>query len=314
MDELILDRLRGCAVGSAVGDALGMPLEFGPPSPPGQLVRDLRPGRLPAGSFTDDTEMALALADSLLARFPLDGGDLAQRFVAWYKAGPPDVGVHTSRVLSRIERGQAWEQASDNVYHEYPDNAGNGSLMRAWPVALAYAASDPTRLAESSRLQSRVTHAHPDCTAACEMACRMIWQLSQGTPPLAAFELVLNEVSLPEDFRRMLAGAPLRSRSQLKNSGWVKHTLESALWGLLTTRSFEEAVIQVANLGGDADTAASVAGALAGTAYGLSAIPPAWRDGLRGQWPLGSGRLWHTTDFVSLTDRLVTLYGRMTMP
>ena len=86
------ERARGCAVGAAVGDALGMPLEFGAPSPPDRLVRHMQPGRLPAGAFTDDTEMALALAESLLARRPLDPADLACRFVRWYRANPPDVG------------------------------------------------------------------------------------------------------------------------------------------------------------------------------------------------------------------------------
>lgn len=309
MDENTLDRLRGCAVGAAVGDALGMPLEFRAPSPPDRLVSEMRPGRLPAGSFTDDTEMALALADSLLAHFPLDGSDLSQRFVAWYQAGPSDVGLHTSRVLSRIERGEAWQQASDKVFRESPENAGNGSLMRTWPVALAHSLNAPALLVADSRLQSRVTHAHPDCTAACVMACQMIWQLSRGMEPAMAFEMALGETSLPDDFRRMLVEAPLRRRSELKNSGWVRHTLESVLWGLLTTRSFEDAVIQVANLGGDTDTTGSVVGALAGAVYGLSAIPQAWRDQLQGEWPLGSGHFWRTPDFIHLADRLVELEG-----
>ena len=311
MNEIILDRLRGCAVGAAIGDALGMPLEFRPPSAPDRLVREMRQGRLPAGSFTDDTEMALALADSLLAHSPLDGSDLAQRFLAWYQSGPPDIGVHTSQVLRCIEQRQTWQQASDKVFRERPDSAGNGSLMRTWPVALAHP-NLPDRLITDSQVQSRVTHAHPDCVAACVFACQMIWQLSRGAQPAAAFELVLGtgrQVGLPEDFSRMLAEAPLRRRAELKNSGWVRHTLESAMWGLLTTHSFEEAVIQVANLGSDADTAASVVGALAGATYGLSAIPRAWQDQLQGEWPLGSGRHWHTSDFSDLADRLVELEG-----
>ena len=86
MDAAIRDRIRGCAVGAAVGDALGMPLEFGPRRDVDRLVRDMQAARLPAGSFTDDTEMALALAESLVARSPLDPADLAQRFVAWYRS------------------------------------------------------------------------------------------------------------------------------------------------------------------------------------------------------------------------------------
>ncbi len=95
MEAQLSDRLRGIAVGAAVGDALGMPLEFGLASPANDLIRGMRPGRLPAGSFTDDTEMALALAESLLAHPELDSDDLAHRFLDWYERNPEDVGVLT---------------------------------------------------------------------------------------------------------------------------------------------------------------------------------------------------------------------------
>ena len=102
MDTDLQDRLRGVAVGAAIGDALGMPLEFGPAIPADRLVRTMQSGRLPAGAFTDDTEMALALADSLLERSPLDADSLARHFVAWYRTGPSDVGIQTRDVLGRI--------------------------------------------------------------------------------------------------------------------------------------------------------------------------------------------------------------------
>ena len=115
MKTAIQDRIQGCAVGAAIGDALGMPLEFGPRQPAGQLVRDMQPGRLSAATFTDDTEMALAVADSLLAHCPLDPADLASRFVAWLRAGPGDVGIHTSSVLSRIAAGPGAVRGDDEV-------------------------------------------------------------------------------------------------------------------------------------------------------------------------------------------------------
>jgi ADP-ribosyl-[dinitrogen reductase] hydrolase len=110
---------------------------------------------------------------------------------------------------------------------------------------------------------------------------------------------------LPAESQATIEAAPLRSRGQLANSGWVRHTLESAVWGLMTTDSFEEAVIQVVNLGRDADTAGAVVGALAGAAYGLSAIPERWRQVLRGQWPIKDGLVWRTPDLVRLADRLL---------
>jgi ADP-ribosyl-[dinitrogen reductase] hydrolase len=303
MDPELLDRLGGCAVGAAVADALGMPLEFGPRQPANRLVRDMVPGRVPAGTFTDDTEMALALADSLLARRRLDAADLARRFVAWLQAGPDDVGIHTSRVLSRIAAGQPWSQAAVDVQRSNPDSAGNGSVMRCWPVALAYW-DDLEGLLADSRLQSQVTHPHPECQAGSAFINAAIYHLLHGAPPDTAIAHAIDDAELPAGLRAVVEQAPARRRDELANSGWVRHTLESAAWGLQITKSFEEAVVQVVNLGQDADTAGAVVGALAGAAYGLSAIPARWRDLLRGEWPLGSGRQWRAADLADLAGRL----------
>jgi ADP-ribosyl-[dinitrogen reductase] hydrolase len=297
------DRIRGCAVGAAVGDALGMPLEFGPPRALDCLVREMEPGRLPAGTFTDDTEMALSLAESLLAHRPLDPSDLARRFVAWLQAGPDDVGIHTRSVLSRIARGEPWEQAAMAVQQEKPDSAGNGSVMRCWPVALAHWADLESLLADS-RLQSRVSHPHPECEAGSALVNATLHYLFQGDAPVEALARALEVAMVPEELRVVVEAAPGRSRAALKNSGWVRHTLESATWGLLTTGSFEEAVVQVVNLGHDADTAGAVVGALAGAAYGLAGIPTRWRRELRGKWPLRSGNVWRVDELVELADRL----------
>ena len=307
--EEIFNRLRGAAVGAAVGDALGMPLEFGPRQPLTGLVRRMQPGRLPAGSFTDDTEMALALAESLLAKLPLDGDDLARRFVGWYQTNPPDIGLHTASVLGRIAAGQPWQQAAEEAQRRNPQSASNGSLMRCWPAALALW-NDPVRLAETSALQSRVTHMHAECVAGCVFMDHMIARLAVGHSPRQALQAALREVDLPVGLRRTIEDAPGSGRESLANSGWVRHTLQSAVWGLLTTDSFEEAVVQVANLGNDADTAASVAGALAGAAYGLEAIPSAWREQLRGEYPPGSGQMWREPQLVQLADRLAELSSK----
>ena len=297
------ERIRGCAVGAAVGDALGMPLEFKPPRPPDRLVRDMQAGRLPAGTFTDDTEMALALAESLLAQRPLDPADLARRFVAWLRTGPPDVGNHTRAVLSRVAAGEDWQRAAEAVQHRRPDSAGNGSVMRCWPVALA-CRDDLDQLLADSRLQSRVTHPHPECVAGSAFVNATIYHLLRGTPPAEAVARALEDAEVPEPLRAVIEAAPDRRREELANTGWVRHTLESAVWGLLTTDSFEEAVVQVVNLGWDTDTAGAVVGALVGAAYGLEAIPLRWREALRGEWPLGSGRIWRTGDLIALADRL----------
>jgi ADP-ribosyl-[dinitrogen reductase] hydrolase len=306
MDRQMLDRVRGCAVGAAVGDALGMPLEFDFARPPHRLVREMQAGRLPAGSFTDDTEMALAVAESLLYHCPLDPVDLAQRFVAWYRAEPPDVGLHTRKVLSNIATGQPWAEAVQAVQGQKPDSAGNGSVMRCWPVALAHW-NDPSAMLAASRQQSQVTHPHPDCEAGSSFVNAAIYHLLRGVPPAQAVARALDEAAVPEPLRLVIEAAPDRQRGELANSGWVRHTLESAVWGLLTTDSFEEAVVQVVNLGGDADTAGAVVGALAGAAYGLGALPARWLETLQGEWPLGSGQRWRTAELVAIADRLAQI-------
>ena len=297
-------RVRGCAVGAAVGDALGMPLEFGPRQPTERLVREMRSGRIPAGTFTDDTEMALALAESLLVHCPLDPADLALRFVAWYRTGPDDVGIHTRSVLSRIASGESWEQAAAAVQRQKPGSAGNGSVMRCWPVALVHWDHLDQLLADS-RMQSRVTHPHPECVDGSAFVNAVIYYLLRGNPPVEAVTRALEAVGMPDPLRAVIEAVPGRRREELRNSGWVRHTLESAVWGLLTTDSFEEAVVQVVNLGNDADTAGTVVGALAGATYGLEAIPTRWRDVLQGEWPLKSGTRWRTSELVDLADRLL---------
>lgn len=303
MNTDIQNRLRGVAVGAAIGDALGMPLEFGPATPADSPVRDMRPGRLPAGAFTDDTEMALALAESLLARRPLDPADLAGRFVAWYRAGPPDVGIHTGRVLSRIAAGASWQEAAEAVQRAHPQSASNGSVMRCWPVAIAHW-DDLDALLAASRLQSRVTHPHPECVAGCAFVNAAIYHLVHGVPLAQAVAAALSAADAPEALRRAIATAASKRREELPNSGWVRHTLESAVWALVTTASFEEAVVQAVNLGHDADTTGAVVGALAGAAYGLDAIPAAWRAAVHGEWPLRSGDRWDATRLIALADRL----------
>ncbi len=300
----IVERARGVAVGAAIGDALGMPLEFGPAIHPDRLVCDMQPGRLPAGAFTDDTEMALALADSLLAHTRLDPTDLAQRFVAWYRAGPADIGRQTRLVLKRIARGEPWGAAVAAVQAENPWSTGNGSIMRCWPVALAHW-DDHDRLLADSRLQSQVTHPHPECAAGSAFVNLVIYHLAHGAKPQAAVSRALDGADLPTALRQAIEEAPAKRRADLPNSGWVRHTLESAVWGLLTTNSFKEAVVQVVNLGNDTDTAGAVVGALAGAAYGLSAIPDAWRAAVHGEWPLRSGERWDEARLVALADRLV---------
>jgi ADP-ribosyl-[dinitrogen reductase] hydrolase len=242
MDATMRERARGCAVGAAVGDALGCHLSLAL-ADRGSDDREM-PGSSPAGTFTDDTEMALALAESLLAH-SFRPCRLADRLVAWYEAGPEDIGYQTRLVLHEISRGAEWEQASKLIHRAYPDSAGNGSAMRCWPVALAHWGDMPGLLADS-RLQSQVTHRHAECVAACAFVNMVIYELLRGTTPAAAVDSALESLELPELLQAAVRAAPFKRREELLNSGWVRHTAESAVWGLLTTGSFGEAIVQVA--------------------------------------------------------------------
>ncbi len=308
--EQVQDRLRGIAVGAAVGDALGMPLEFQPPRPVHNLETEMVKGQLPAGSFTDDTEMALCLAESLLIQNPLEGIDLAARFTSWYQSNPPDIGIHTTHVLARIAAGTDWQEAASNAQKANPDSASNGSLMRCWPVAIARH-DNPALLVAESRLQSQITHQHNDCINACIFSnmilAKLVHRPSNMHPDGGlrnAIEDGLRKIDFDPEFRLAIDLAPVRTRNELKNTGWVRHTLESALWAVLTTRSFEEALVQAVNLGYDADTTGTVTGAIAGAMYGLSSIPSRWKEALHGEYPIRSGKLWFAADFIDLADKL----------
>ncbi len=306
----INDKIRGMVVGSVTGDALGMPLEFHAPRELNNLAREMEMGPLPAGTFTDDTEMALALAESLLEHSPLDGEDFTQRLLAWVQNRPADIGIHTSKVLSLIANGISWREASERVQSEDPQNAGNGSLMRTWPVAAIHH-NNPGLLIAESRLQSQITHAHADCVNACVfldlVLADLIHRDSRKTPNAALREVItssLTRISLGKDFELLIKLAAVRQRDALPNSGWVRHTLESALWAVLTTQTFEDALISAVNLGNDADTAGAVTGAIAGALYGYEAIPARWKAVIHGEYPLRSGRIWFLQDFLNLADEM----------
>ncbi|MCX6056221.1 MAG: ADP-ribosylglycohydrolase family protein [Chloroflexi bacterium] len=310
------DRLRGIAVGAVIGDALGMPLEFHPPRPVFDLVTEMEEGPLPAGTFTDDTEMALALAESLLIANPLDGQDLAGRLTAWYQNQPSDIGFHTSKVLNLIANGTPWHEAPEIIFAADPDSSSNGSLMRSWPLAIARW-ENPSLLVAETKLQAEVTHLHSDSIHGAILVNLIIQKLIHrraNTPPGAAIRQAVassvQQVNLSDEFRLAVDLAPVRTRDDLKNTGWVVHTVESSLWAVLTTRSFEEALVHVVNLGWDADSSGSVTGAIAGALYGLSGIPSRWQAAIHGEYPLCSGHLWFINDIIKLADQLANLSSK----
>ena len=263
-----------------MGDALGTTLEFQPRDANPRLVDIVGGGpfRLEAGCWTDDTSMALALADSLLASDDLDCNDLMDRFVAWWQTGEYsctgrcfDIGYTTSRALDKYRRtGRPLAGSTD------PNTAGNGSLMRLSPVAVRFW-NDRSRLRDVAERQSRTTHAAPQAVDGCRAFAELLADAISGKPR--------REVLAPRQFdgheaiEAILGGSWRgRSRAEIQSSGYVVHTLEAAVWSVARTGNFRDAVILAANLAHDADTVGAVTGQLAGALCGLSGIPGEWLD------------------------------------
>ena len=278
------DRARGILLGLACGDALGRPVEFASASEisadHGRLDEMVGHGtwNQPAGTITDDTEQALCIARSLVEHQAFDPADVAERFVAWYDSGPFDIGGMTRRALTRLKRGDTWEEAGQQVWEQSPEgqNAGNGSVMRCPPLAIPYA-NDWDRLVEVSRQSSRITHADPRCTEGFAVLNLTVAGLLENaeTPLQDALDYV--GADAPDEL--VTALRPLArgdSPSTLETSGYVVHLLQTALHDGLFTDSAEEAIVTAVNRGGDTDTIGAIAGAVAGARFGASTLPDRW--------------------------------------
>lgn len=273
-------RYRGSLLGLAVGDALGAPFEglargsFPP-------VQDLVGGGyrgLPAGTWTDDTSMALCLAESLVARQGFDARDQLERYLRWLQKGHWSstefafgIGHTVSRALARFEL--TGDPSSSGLTE--PMSAGNGSLMRLAPVPLFFAA-DRAQAVSLSGESSRTTHAAP----AAVDTCRYFGALLAGAGTGLAKDELLDEGyfdgELVPEVGRVARGS-FRQAAAPESSGYVVHTLEAALWALERSESFHEGVLLAVNLGEDTDTTGAVFGQLAGALYGEEAIPAEWR-------------------------------------
>jgi ADP-ribosylglycohydrolase len=273
------DRAIGALLGLAIGDAVGTTLEFQKrdAEPPLTDMVGGGPFNLAPGEWTDDTSMALCLADSLLAHPELDERDLISRFVRWRRDGENshngfcfDIGLATRAALALFERTGNPQAGSIS-----PDSAGNGSLMRLSPVAVRWHRS-PTKAREAARRQSATTHAAPEVLDACDYFAGLLVSAIGGT---GADRLLLPSTFSGEAAIAAIAAGSWRSKSrgQIHSSGYVVHTLEAAVWAIANGGDFERAVLLAANLADDADTVAAVTGQLGGAVWGASSIPERWR-------------------------------------
>lgn len=273
------DRASGMLLGLAVGDALGASIEFSQRDTY-EHIREMLGGGpfgLDPGVWTDDTSMALCLADSLIGARGLDNQDLMRRFVRWYRHGENsvtgecfDIGMATGAALARFERTGKF--AGDGP--EDPRGAGNGSLMRMAPVVI-FAMPDTEEAACLADRQSRTTHGSLIAHDACRFFAEVLGEASLGKSK----EDVLRDRSWSgtAEVREIAQGAwKTKVRDEISSSGYVIRTLEAALWSVWRTSSFEEALVLAVNLGEDADTVGAVTGQLAGALYGRDAIPERW--------------------------------------
>ncbi|WP_413372792.1 ADP-ribosylglycohydrolase family protein [Paenibacillus taichungensis] len=293
---LLKDRFQGCFIGLAAGDALGTTVEF---SSPGTFepVTDIVGGGvfdLTPGQWTDDTSMALCLAESLVRKENFDPEDQMRRYTNWYQVGYMsstgtcfDIGGATRNALERFAAtGEAYSGSTN------PMTAGNGSIMRLAPIAMAYA-NQPDQAVRYAGLSSRTTHAAVESVEACEVLAAIMVAGLRG----ADKDVMLRpdtcrqwreEKSFSSAIEEIVQGS-YRDKvpPDIQGSGYVVRSLEAALWAFHHSSTFEEGALLAVNLGDDADTTGAVYGQIAGAYYGLSGIPAHWREKLAMQDTLG---------------------------
>ncbi len=276
----IQDRYRGALLGLACGDAVGTTVEFSPRgsfTPLTDMVGG-GPFGLKAGQWTDDTSMAMCLAESLVRCGGFDARDQMNRYANWYQHG------YWSSTGTCFDIGNATRGALHNFLttgqplagNDDPGSAGNGSIMRLAPIVLRYL--DAPDLLEMAVLSSRTTHAAAECLDACRLFATVLARALHGQSKDDVLNLGTIDVS-SEGLRDIAEGGYLsKSRDQIHGTGYVVQSLEAALWCFATTDTFADAVLAAANLGDDADTTAAVVGQVAGAFYGASGVPAHWLE------------------------------------
>jgi ADP-ribosyl-[dinitrogen reductase] hydrolase len=284
-----IERYRGCLLGLAIGDALGTTLEF---KPPGSFtpITDMiggGPFNIAPGQWTDDTSMALCLAESLIECQGFNPKDQMERYVRWWKEGHLsstgecfDIGNTTRTALSAFLRtGNPFSGPTDS------NSAGNGSLMRLAPVPLFYAGS-PTEAIEKSGESSKTTHGAPTAVDACRYFGALIVGALNGEDK----ETILADYYCPDpgywqekplipEIAEIATGSfKQKNPPKIRGTGYVVQSLEAALWAFFHSNTFEEGCLMAVNLGDDADTTGAIYGQIAGVYYGEDLIPIFWRD------------------------------------
>ncbi len=275
------DRARGALVGLAAGDAVGTTVEFQSPGT-FEPVTDMvggGPFELEPGQWTDDTSMALCLAESLVHREGHDPADQMRRYVRWWRDGhfsPTgrcfDIGTTTQSQLARFER-----TGTPHDPHVDEESAANGSLMRLAPVAIRWS-HDPAAVIEQAAASSRPTHPASRPVDACKVLAAMTAALIRGEPREAVFAPGFWQAGPLHSAVEAVARGSWQGKEppEICGTGYCVAALEAAIWAVAGSENFRDAILRATNLGDDADTTAAIAGQLAGALYGVGGIPQPW--------------------------------------
>lgn len=279
--------------GIAVGDALGVPVEFNSRQTiaknPVTDMTGYGTYNLPAGTWSDDSSLAFCLTEALTQDFDLNL--IGQNFVKWYHENywTPhghvfDIGIATRQAISRLAKGEKPELAGG---FDETDN-GNGSLMRILPL-LFYLLDKPIKERyDITKKVSSITHGHIRSVIACFYYLEFAKQILSGKDKFEIYNslqtdisnhlvsLAINPTEIAKFDRLLRSDIAKLDEGEIQSSGYVLHTLEASIWCLLTTNNYNEAVLKAVNLGSDTDTTGAVTGGLAGLLYGIENIPTNW--------------------------------------
>ncbi|RMJ26054.1 ADP-ribosylglycohydrolase [Aspergillus sp. HF37] len=298
-------RALGSIWGVCVGDALGGPVQSMPAGGFERItgLRAVKPFQIPAGSYSDDGSMTLALAQSFIdTNGRYNHGGSIQYFTEWLASGrfsgfsaAWDVGMSTRTSLAIWgERGTRDIEATQGMIDQrlgVEKASGNGSLMRIAPVGVVMWRDGEEGARKRAREQSGITHPALACVEACELYTVLMGRVMRGddkeTLAQTVSDFKISHSALAQRLARYksIANWKQPSESAMQSSGWVVDTLEVALWGFFKYDSWADGALAVVNLGGDSDTAGAVYGGLAGAFYGVEAIPAAWVEGMQ-NWEL----------------------------
>lgn len=325
-DAGLLSRAQGCLLGLVAGDALGGLVEFQRAEViaaewgdgPRDLVDGGHWGTL-GGQPTDDSELALVLARSLVAN-GWDEEAIARAYAWWFASNPYDVGGTTAGALGPAVTAAAEQRSAAEAARRAASSTSqaNGGLMRVAPLGVFASRLQPSCSVGLARAEASLTHPHPVCRDASALFVALIALAIEGAPSPAELYAVAREVARteglhPDIVETVEAAATAPPPEYHRQMGWVRIALQNALWQLRTAPSLEAALVDTVRRGGDTDTNAAIAGGLLGACLGREAVPPRWRDrvlscrpiaGLRGVRYPRPKPLW-PVDLLTLAERLL---------